>query len=116
MGISLLELNTFGHAICTLVTYFLWWRKPLDVQEPEPIPITLKSDSELVVAMSVFGKFGNNTREAVHLHRFNGSHPWIFRFPVQADVSSGRSWIVGHSEEESRVAGSRPRSYLPWKR
>jgi len=34
LSISLLELNTFGHAICTLVTYILWWHKPLDVQEP----------------------------------------------------------------------------------
>jgi hypothetical protein len=32
--ISLLELNTFAHAICTLLIYILWWDKPLDVEEP----------------------------------------------------------------------------------
>ncbi|KAK3345785.1 hypothetical protein B0T25DRAFT_264100 [Lasiosphaeria hispida] len=113
LGISLLELNTFGHAICTLVTYFLWWCKPLDVQEPEPIPVTLESHLELVIAMSVFGKFGETARESVHLHRDNST--WIFRFPVQADVLSGQSWVVGHNEE-SRVTAGLPRSYLPWKR
>lgn len=34
LSISLLELNTFAHAICTLLAYFLWWDKPLDVEEP----------------------------------------------------------------------------------
>ena len=32
--ISLLELNVFAHAICTLLIYLLWWDKPLDVDEP----------------------------------------------------------------------------------
>ena len=32
--ISFLELNTFAHAICTLLTYMLWWHKPLDIQSP----------------------------------------------------------------------------------
>ena len=34
MTISLLELNTLVHAICALVLYILWWRKPLDVEGP----------------------------------------------------------------------------------
>ncbi|KAF2116958.1 hypothetical protein BDV96DRAFT_598786 [Lophiotrema nucula] len=34
LTISLLELNTFAHAVCTLVIYFLWWDKLLDVEEP----------------------------------------------------------------------------------
>jgi hypothetical protein len=32
--ISLLELNTFAHAVCTVVIYALWWHKPLDIEEP----------------------------------------------------------------------------------
>ncbi|KAK1757757.1 hypothetical protein QBC47DRAFT_164925 [Echria macrotheca] len=39
LAISLLELNTFGHAICTVLIYFLWWNKPLDIEEPEVIMI-----------------------------------------------------------------------------
>ena len=34
LSISLLELNTFAHAICTLLIYLLWWNKPLDIEEP----------------------------------------------------------------------------------
>ena len=32
--ISLLELNTFGHAICALLIYYLWWEKPFEVESP----------------------------------------------------------------------------------
>jgi hypothetical protein len=32
--ISLLELNTFAHAICALLSYIFWWEKPLDIAEP----------------------------------------------------------------------------------
>ncbi|KAL9134520.1 MAG: hypothetical protein Q9175_004300, partial [Cornicularia normoerica] len=32
--ISLLELNTFGHAICALLIYLLWWEKPFEVDYP----------------------------------------------------------------------------------
>ncbi|KAI4220082.1 MAG: hypothetical protein LQ349_008175, partial [Xanthoria aureola] len=32
--ISLLELNTFGHAVCALFIYLLWWEKPFEVDIP----------------------------------------------------------------------------------
>ena len=32
--ISLLELNTFGHAVCALLIYLLWWEKPFEVDIP----------------------------------------------------------------------------------
>ena len=35
LSISLLEINTAVHAMCTLLVYFLfWWDKPLDVEDP----------------------------------------------------------------------------------
>ncbi|EON66247.1 hypothetical protein W97_05640 [Coniosporium apollinis CBS 100218] len=34
LSVSLLELNTFGHALCAMLIYLLWWYKPLDVSEP----------------------------------------------------------------------------------
>jgi hypothetical protein len=34
LPISQLELNTFAHALCTVIIYWLWWRKPLDVETP----------------------------------------------------------------------------------
>lgn len=33
-AIALLELNTFGHALCALLIYALWWDKPLDIEDP----------------------------------------------------------------------------------
>lgn len=32
--ISLLELNTFGHAVCAVIIYILWWDKPFEVDYP----------------------------------------------------------------------------------
>lgn len=32
--ISILEHNTLGHALCSVLIYFLWWKKPLDVGKP----------------------------------------------------------------------------------
>lgn len=37
LPVSLLELNTFGHALCTLAIYIFWWSKPLDIDEPTVI-------------------------------------------------------------------------------
>jgi hypothetical protein len=34
LPISLLELNTFAHSICTLVIFYFWWNKPLNIGEP----------------------------------------------------------------------------------
>jgi hypothetical protein len=34
LPITLLEINTLGHALCALIIYLFWWRKPLDVKEP----------------------------------------------------------------------------------
>ena len=42
--ISLLELNTFLHAICCLATYGAWLWKPLDISEPELIIAASKED------------------------------------------------------------------------
>lgn len=44
--ISLLELNTFLHAVCCLATYSAWWRKPLDVSEPELIDVSRVENHE----------------------------------------------------------------------
>ena len=51
LAISLLELNTFGHAVCTLFIYFMWWNKPLDIQEPEQIIVKTPELSEFIAKM-----------------------------------------------------------------
>ncbi|KAF1974371.1 hypothetical protein BU23DRAFT_461731, partial [Bimuria novae-zelandiae CBS 107.79] len=34
LSISLFELNTFAHSICTFLVYLMWCDKPLDIGEP----------------------------------------------------------------------------------
>jgi Sec-independent protein translocase protein TatA len=34
LPLSLFELNTFTHAVCTVIVYVIWWKKPLDVERP----------------------------------------------------------------------------------
>jgi hypothetical protein len=37
LSVSLLELNTFAHTLCTLLIFFFWWDKPLDIEGPTKI-------------------------------------------------------------------------------
>ena len=34
LPLSLLEVSTAAHAFCTLLTYFVWWSKPINVATP----------------------------------------------------------------------------------
>lgn len=54
-SISLLELNTFAHAICALLIYGLWWDKPFDVEEP--IRITHPEIHDLCAYLCFFQEF-----------------------------------------------------------
>lgn len=36
LPLSLLEVTTVAHSLCTIVTYLLWWSKPLNLAEATP--------------------------------------------------------------------------------
>ena len=55
MPISLLELNTFAHAICALLVYLLWWDKPLDVHEPTVIDVGQSEAARYICALAWSG-------------------------------------------------------------
>lgn len=55
MPVSLLELNTFAHAICALLVYVLWWDKPLDVSEPTVIDVSQSDAARYICAMAWSG-------------------------------------------------------------
>ena len=57
LQISLLEVNTFAHAICTLLIYFMWWSKPQDIEEPSLI-VGQKADT-LTALMYMNSKIGH---------------------------------------------------------
>ena len=65
LSISLLELNTFGHAICTLLIYILWWHKPLDVAEPSLMQGT---DARQICALMCLASKIDGRREFDLLH------------------------------------------------
>ena len=50
LAITLLELNTFAHALCTLLIYLLWWNKPLDIEQPT---IIRGEHADVICAMMV---------------------------------------------------------------
>jgi len=51
LSISLLEINTAVHAICTLIMYYhFWWHKPLDIEEPT---ILTHADTHSIIAFLV---------------------------------------------------------------
>jgi len=80
LSISLLELNTFAHALCTLLIYFLWWDKPLDIEEPTLLSgqnvvklIAYLSSVMTVLCFQEMDKHGMELRSIT----VNSSGPWI---------------------------------------
>ncbi|KHE85479.1 hypothetical protein GE21DRAFT_1348871 [Neurospora crassa] len=122
LAISLLELNTFGHAICTLFIYALWWDKPLDVVEPETVLIHPSTKREklqmakLIAAMCSTSRLDKEASEADHLH----SDGEKFLFPVHRDTKgfgcrvdlSGLPWKRKHSNDGQFHSACSPTLYL----
>ncbi|KAK3488580.1 hypothetical protein B0T13DRAFT_406274 [Neurospora crassa] len=82
LAISLLELNTFGHAVCTLIIYSLWWSKPLSIDEPEKIPFDPEGttvEAKLLASMCTKSRLDFRVSESAHLHKDVQS----FVFPVE---------------------------------
>ncbi|KAI0807874.1 hypothetical protein C8Q74DRAFT_97069 [Fomes fomentarius] len=48
LPLTLLEISTIAHALCTLFTYIYWWDKPKDVT----LPTVIKGDMEIGAWMS----------------------------------------------------------------
>ncbi|KAL8660725.1 MAG: hypothetical protein Q9202_006275 [Teloschistes flavicans] len=67
MPISLLELNTFAHAVCALLVYILWWNKPLDVHEPTVVDVGQSDTARYICALAWSGP----QSPVPHLQRIN---------------------------------------------
>jgi hypothetical protein len=57
LPLTMLELNTVAHAVCALVTYALWWHKPLDIEDPTRVEGELVRP--LAAALWVYAKNEN---------------------------------------------------------
>lgn len=56
--ISLLEMNTFLHALCCLGIYLAWWHKPLDIETPELIKTNTEKTRKICAWMVMNSKLG----------------------------------------------------------
>jgi hypothetical protein len=69
VGISLLELNTLGHALCALLIYCLWWDNPLDTKEPEQIIVQREEELQFVASLCFISCVDDNESERDRLKR-----------------------------------------------
>ena len=76
LTISLLELNVFGHAICALLIYIIWWGKPQDVTQPHVFVATEAYEAAAVLCTgSKIGKLHLISPEARQYYdRFHKSY------------------------------------------
>ncbi|KLO06921.1 hypothetical protein SCHPADRAFT_672859 [Schizopora paradoxa] len=43
LPLSLMEVSTLAHGLCTLLTYFAWWSKPLNVEGPTKLKTEIQN-------------------------------------------------------------------------
>lgn len=71
LAISLLKLNIFGHTVCTLIIYGLWWSKPLSIDEPEKIPFNpegITVEAQILASMYTKSRLDHRVSESARLH------------------------------------------------
>ena len=59
LPISLLEMNTFLHALCCLAIYCAWWNKPLDIEQPSLIDASKDPARKICAWMVMQSAIGN---------------------------------------------------------
>lgn len=62
LAVTLLELNTFAHALCALMIFLLWWDKPLDVEDSTIIDGARAGELCATMIMMDVGSRGKGTR------------------------------------------------------
>ncbi|EGZ76880.1 hypothetical protein NEUTE2DRAFT_123500 [Neurospora tetrasperma FGSC 2509] len=90
LAASLLELNTFGHAVCTLIIYSLWWSKPLSIDKPEKMTFDLEG---ITVEAKLLAKplFLKVDESEDLLHRVQMA-PAGAKEEVASDMKQGNDW------------------------
>ena len=112
--ISLLEMNTFLHALCCLIIYLAWWHKPFDIEEPEVIKASTEHTHRIFAWMimhSIYGASRTRTtrtteRYLVHrwdLYKENTSERAFDRFNLDDIAKSGET--SSNDEHQPEVQG-----------
>lgn len=66
--LCLLEITTAAHAICNLITYFVWWSKPINVPEP-----TLMRENKAQAVYALLKCSHNEYSEALEMARIRAA-------------------------------------------
>lgn len=61
LAVTLLELNVFAHVVCALLTYAVWWNKPLDIDEPTAIYTDVPKAASICAAFWSRASLGDHT-------------------------------------------------------
>ena len=96
VGISLLELNTLGHALCAFLTYWIWWHKPLDIKRPVKITLDMEDEQalEFVASLCFLARIDKNAKESYLLDRFTRT---ILYFNTLYGGGTGQPSDLGHN-------------------
>ncbi|KAF4431836.1 hypothetical protein F53441_13890 [Fusarium austroafricanum] len=88
LPLSLLEIHTMVHVICALILYMCWFKKPLNVQEPEVVvPKHFKGEIALLLQRQLYS--GLSTRLALYPRKDSPNQP----SPPPADYGRTMRWI-----------------------
>ncbi|KAH7085226.1 hypothetical protein BKA63DRAFT_499223 [Paraphoma chrysanthemicola] len=107
--ISLLELNTFLHAICCLLVYLAWWNKPLDIDTPHYIDCSegnmgmtcawLITNSSLRPGKLVWSSYTHTLdRRHVHLHWSALHLTTIASDRDEEEEEEGEQFVIGPTD------------------
>lgn len=105
LPISLLELNTMGHAACALLIYAMWWQKPLDISEPAliQVPKLMPLMAYMWMSSGVSAK-GYKSYDIHGRLRDEFDALWMYRYPSLGDL------LCNDESDSNSVVNSRPES------
>ncbi|CAO2656047.1 Nn.00g048500.m01.CDS01 [Neocucurbitaria sp. VM-36] len=100
--ISLLEMNTFLHALCCLAIYMAWWNKPLDIQEPSLIDASEDPVKGICAWMVMQSAIGSRLKRHSKSLILSLKNPFYCHLVYEKDVLQGDKnalpRIAGHNE------------------
>ncbi|KAH8164088.1 hypothetical protein CIB48_g4146 [Xylaria polymorpha] len=121
LAISTLEIATLAYLPCSLLAYYFWWCKPLDVQAPIPVSISmskgacvnLKSVQEMVDGSSSTASTSEADMKPEFLH-FNHPPLRIKRQRYHSFPLAKKIWHLGmpNFKEEDEWVKSLPDCYF----
>ncbi|KAI4087558.1 MAG: hypothetical protein LQ344_006711 [Seirophora lacunosa] len=86
--ISLLELNTFGHAVCALLIYLVWWEKPFEVDHP-----TILRSHELWEHFALFWTETQPTLSMIQMDHGALFSSHLKKYQLEMDEENGQDLI-----------------------